>query len=170
MAKVAEDSRERSVAAEAVIASHSEDDTRRLGRELARLLPDPALVGLVGTLGSGKTRLVQGLAEGCGYDPRAVTSPTFVLIQEYPGRRRLYHFDTYRLKDVTEFVDLGPEEYFARSGICAIEWADRVLDFLPAERLDVFLEIAAETSRNIRLVARHPQYAVCVEALRQLYG
>ncbi|NMC20194.1 MAG: tRNA (adenosine(37)-N6)-threonylcarbamoyltransferase complex ATPase subunit type 1 TsaE, partial [Thermogutta sp.] len=157
-------------ATEAVFVSHSEQKTRKLGRDLARLLPDPAVVALVGTLGSGKTRLVQGLAEGCGCDPRLVTSPTFVLIQEYLGKRRLYHFDVYRLQDVSEFVDLGAEEYFAGSGICAIEWADRVLDYLPTERLDVFLEIRDTDSRTVRVVARDLRYAACVESLRLRYS
>lgn len=154
--------------AEAVIVSYGEDDTRKLGRELTRLLPDPAVVALMGTLGSGKTRFVQGLAEGCGIDPRVVTSPTFVLVQEYSGNRDLYHFDAYRLKDGREFVDLGSEEYFARPGICAIEWADRVSRFLPAERVDVFLQVKTEGSRTIRIVARHPRFVGCVQSLQKL--
>lgn len=160
---------DRSIAAEAVIVSHGEDDTRKLGRELARLLPDPAVVALIGTLGSGKTRLVQGLAEGCGIDPRAVTSPTFVLVQEYLGKRNLYHFDVYRLKSGSEFVDLGSEEYFARPGICAVEWADRLLELLPAERLEVFLQVRTAESRTVRILARHGRYVGCVETLQKLF-
>lgn len=151
---------------EAVFVTLGEQDTRKLGRELARLLPDPAVVALMGTLGSGKTRFVQGLAEGCGCDPRSVTSPTFVLVQEYPGRRPLYHFDVYRLKDASEFIGLGTEEYFARSGVCAIEWADRVIDCIPPERVDVFIEIRDTESRTVRVVACHPRYAASVRALR----
>ncbi|MGQ9604930.1 MAG: tRNA (adenosine(37)-N6)-threonylcarbamoyltransferase complex ATPase subunit type 1 TsaE [Thermogutta sp.] len=160
---------DRSIAAEAVIVSHGEDDTRKLGRELARLLPDPAVVALIGTLGSGKTRLVQGLADGCGIDPRAVTSPTFVLVQEYLGKRNLYHFDAYRLKSGSEFVDLGSEEYFARPGICAIEWADRVKEFLPEERLDISLQATTAESRTVRILARHGRYVACVETLQKLF-
>jgi len=170
MAEVMGESRDPPFATEVVFVSHNEEDTRKLGRELARLLPDPAVVALVGTLGSGKTRFVQGLAEGCGCDPRLVTSPTFVLIQEYLGRRRLYHFDVYRLKDVSEFVDLGTEEYFVRSGITAIEWADRVRGYLPTERVDVFFEIRDTDTRTVRVVACHPRYAECVESLRPLYS
>lgn len=159
---------DRFIETEAVIVSYGEDDTRKLGRELARLLPDPAVVALMGTLGSGKTRLVQGLAEGCGIDPRAVTSPTFVLVQEYSGKRGLHHFDAYRLKDGKEFVDLGAEEYFTRPGICAIEWADRVMEFLPEERLDISLHVTTAESRTIRILARHPRLVGCVQSLQKL--
>ncbi len=153
---------------EAVFISRNEEETRRLACQLARLLPDPAVVALVGTLGAGKTRFVQGLAEGCGCDPSGVTSPTFVLIQEYVGSRPLYHFDAYRLKHVMEFIDLGAEEYFTRPGICAIEWADRVHEYLPDARVDVAIELMSADRRTIRIVARHPRFVECVESLHAL--
>ena len=76
------------------------------------MLPDGTTVALCGTLGAGKTRLVQAIAEAAGVDRRDVLSPTFVLIQEYHGRRSIYHIDAYRLRDEDEFLALGPEEYF----------------------------------------------------------
>ncbi|MDI9443930.1 MAG: tRNA (adenosine(37)-N6)-threonylcarbamoyltransferase complex ATPase subunit type 1 TsaE, partial [Planctomycetota bacterium] len=112
-----------------------EADTARLGAWLADLLPQGSVVALVGTLGAGKTRLVQAIAEHCGIDRRDVVSPTFVLVHEYRGRRLLYHIDAYRLKDEDEFFELGPEEYFESEGITLIEWADRVEGCLPSERL-----------------------------------
>ncbi|MEN6556898.1 MAG: tRNA (adenosine(37)-N6)-threonylcarbamoyltransferase complex ATPase subunit type 1 TsaE, partial [Thermoguttaceae bacterium] len=89
-----------------------ESDTARLGAALAEVLPNGTTVALCGTLGAGKTRLVQALAEASGVERRQVLSPTFVLIQEYHGRRSLYHIDAYRLRDADEFLALGPEEYF----------------------------------------------------------
>ncbi len=80
----------------------SEADTARLGAWLADLLPQGSVVALVGTLGAGKTRLVQAIAEHCGIDRRDVVSPTFVLVHEYRGRRLLYHIDAYRLRDEEE--------------------------------------------------------------------
>src|ERR671932_649561 len=78
-------------------------------------------------LGAGKTHLVRAVAEGLGLrDARAVTSPTFVLIQEYPARLPVYHFDAYRLAGEAEFADLGAEEYLSGGGVCLVEWADRV--------------------------------------------
>src|SRR5688500_2638347 len=96
--------------------SNSEADTERLGKALASVLPDPAIVALNGTLGAGKTRLVQALAVALGVDRHECISPTFVLIHEYAGRLPIYHFDAYRLRDEDEFLELGAEEYFERPG------------------------------------------------------
>ncbi len=130
-----------------------EEATRQLGARLGELLPDGAVVALNGPLGAGKTRLVQGLAEACGVDRRDVVSPTFSLIQEYLGRRHVYHFDVYRLKDDDEFLALGPDEYFAGSGISVVEWAEKVHDCLPAERLEIQLAPLDQTSRSAEITA-----------------
>ena len=131
----------------------NESDTQRLGAALAKALPPGTTVALIGTLGAGKTRLVQALAAGCGVPPDTVVSPTFVLCQEYHGQRTLYHLDAYRLKDDDEFLELGPEEYFASDGITLIEWADRVLDCLPPQRLEIHIEVVGDTARQFRLAA-----------------
>src|SRR5262245_24240295 len=108
--------------------------THSLGRRLGELLFPGAVVALTGPLGAGKTFLVRAIAEGLSVpDSRVVSSPTFVLIQEYAGRLPIYHFDTYRLKSVADFAELGVHEYFQGSGVCLIEWADRVTELLPAE-------------------------------------
>ncbi|HEX4072476.1 MAG TPA: tRNA (adenosine(37)-N6)-threonylcarbamoyltransferase complex ATPase subunit type 1 TsaE, partial [Planctomycetaceae bacterium] len=103
-----------------------ERDTEALGTALGRALGGGGLVALVGPLGAGKTRLVQAIAVALGAERRLVNSPTFVLIQEYEGSLPLYHCDTYRLKNVDEFLDLGIDEIFQSDGVCLIEWADRV--------------------------------------------
>ena len=108
--------------------------TAALGAALADALPAGSTVALCGTLGAGKTRLVQAIAAAAGVDRRSVVSPTFVLIQEYAGRVPVYHIDAYRLRDEDEFRQLGPEEYFEGRGLVLIEWADRVRAALPAER------------------------------------
>src|SRR5207245_9904467 len=100
--------------------------TTAFGRRLAERLFPGAIVALIGPLGAGKTHLVRAVAEGLGCDGRRVSSPTFALVHEYPGRMPVYHFDTYRLPDEAAFVDLGVDEYFAGDGVCLIEWADRV--------------------------------------------
>ena len=105
----------------------NEQDTERLGAALAEVLPPGTVVALIGTLGAGKTRLVQAVAAALGVPRGSVTSPTFVLVNEYrQGRLPVYHFDTYRLKDDDEFLDLGPDEYFESDGLTFVEWADRV--------------------------------------------
>jgi len=144
-----------------------EADTARLGAWLADLLPQGSVVALVGTLGAGKTRLVQAIAEHCGIDRRDVVSPTFVLVHEYRGRRLLYHIDAYRLKDEDEFFELGPEEYFESEGITLIEWADRVEGCLPSERLLVHIEVAGGQSRIFALTACGARYEPVVEQLRR---
>ena len=112
----------------------NEAATDRLGKVLAEVLPPGTVIALIGTLGAGKTRLVQSVAAALGVPRDEVTSPTFVLVNEYlNGQLPVYHFDTYRLRDVDEFLELGPEEYFNGAGLTFIEWADRVSDCLPAD-------------------------------------
>jgi len=130
------------------------DDTDRLGHALAHCLPETAVLALEGTLGAGKTRLVQALAAGCDIEPGMVTSPTFVLCQPHQGTRILYHLDAYRIHDLGEFLELGVEEYFEGPGLTVIEWADRVAACLPDDYLRVRIEVTGETQRRFELVAR----------------
>jgi tRNA threonylcarbamoyladenosine biosynthesis protein TsaE len=132
--------------------SYSEQDTDRLGAALAEVLPPGTVVALIGTLGAGKTRLVQAVATALGVSRNAVTSPTFVLVNEYrQGRVPIFHFDTYRLKDDDEFLALGPEEYFDSTGITFVEWADRVADLLPANRIEIAIEVSSDTTREVAI-------------------
>ncbi len=142
--------------------------TTALGRRLGGLLFPGAVVALVGPLGAGKTHLVRAVAEGLGIaDSRVVSSPTFVLIQEYDARLPVYHFDAYRLRGEGEFFDLGAHEYFAGDGVCLVEWADRVAGCLPAEYLRLELAVTGETSRRATLTPHGQRYT---EVVRQLGG
>lgn len=151
------------------VVTHSEIETRRLGTIVARCLPRPAVVGLVGTLGAGKTRLVQGIAWGCGVHEAAVISPTFVLIHEYPGDVPVFHFDVYRLRDVTEFLDLGPDEYFLRPGISVIEWADRVQEYLPPQHLIIEIQIVTESDRRFLFRPAGEEYRAAVREMQKIW-
>jgi tRNA threonylcarbamoyladenosine biosynthesis protein TsaE len=134
--------------------AENEPATCRLARALAKALQPGLVVALAGPLGAGKTRFVQATAEGLGVPADVVTSPTFVLLNEYlEGRLPVYHFDTYRLPNANEFCDLGPDEYFFGSGVCLIEWADRVASILPRQRLEITIEILNETARQFTFVA-----------------
>ena len=138
--------------------ANNEHDTERLGVMLASELPPGTVVGLVGTLGAGKTRLVQAIATALGVPPGNVTSPTFVLVNEYRGGRMpVYHFDTYRLKDEDEFLALGPDEFFESNGLTFVEWADRVSELLPKDRVGITIEVVDETKRRITIDATPPQ-------------
>jgi tRNA threonylcarbamoyladenosine biosynthesis protein TsaE len=142
------------------------DDTEEFGRRLGRRLFAGAVIGLIGSLGAGKTHLVRAVAEGLEIaDPRIVNSPTFVLIQEYDARLPIYHFDAYRLPSVAAFEELGAQEYFAGDGVCLVEWADRVQQVMPAERLDVHLTIVGETARRIVLTAHGLRYEPLLAAV-----
>ena len=135
------------------IITHSPEETAQLGEAVAGCLEGGEVIALTGELGAGKTCFAKGLAHGLGIDPDLVTSPTFILINEYHGRLHVYHFDAYRLKDGGELEALGCDEMFAGSGVCVVEWADRVEDCLPPDRLAVRMAHAGPTSRSIDLVA-----------------
>jgi tRNA threonylcarbamoyladenosine biosynthesis protein TsaE len=136
--------------------ARGERDTDRLGEMLANAAEPGLVVGLIGPLGAGKTRLVRATATALGADPSSVNSPTFVLIQEYFGRIPVFHFDTYRLRDVQAFAELGAEEYFSGDGICFVEWADRVASELPRDFLRIEVTVLAPTARRFRITASGP--------------
>ena len=144
--------------------------TAALGAALAEVLPDGTVVGLCGALGAGKTRLVQALAEAAGVDRREVLSPTFVLIRQYQGARSIYHLDAYRVRDEDEFLQLGPEEYFDTDGLTLIEWADRVRNCLPSDRIEIHIEITGPESRRFEIVALGTPHEGVVERLRAWAG
>jgi len=131
-----------------VFESGSEADTDRLGAALAAVLPPGTTIALNGTLGAGKTRLVQAIAAACGVQRAEVVSPTFVLCQRYQGDRTIYHLDAYRLRDDDEFRELGPEEFYESDGLTIIEWADKVANCLPDERVEIDIEVTGQTARR----------------------
>ncbi len=143
-----------------------ESATRALGAALAQSLPDGSVVGLCGTLGSGKTRLVQAIAEASGVDPRDVVSPTFVLIHTYRGRRPIHHFDAYRIAGPKEFLQLGAEEYFGGDGLCFVEWADRVASCLPSDRIEVRIEVTGTNSRRFEVIPLGTTHLEWLDQLR----
>jgi tRNA threonylcarbamoyladenosine biosynthesis protein TsaE len=126
--------------------THSERETIDLGREFsARLIPG-SVVAIVGELGAGKTRFVQGICGGLGITGH-VASPTFTLVHEYRGRTGpVYHFDLYRLRSLDEAVEFGFEEYFRTEAICLLEWAEKVERLLPPLRFQVALRLGDDSS------------------------
>ena len=134
------------------ISVESEAETDRLGRALAEVVRPGDVIGLVGTLGAGKTRLTRSIAEALGVDPGAIASPTFVLIHEYEGRMPIYHFDAYRLDGPDAFDALGASDYWSEgSGLCLIEWADLVADRLPPGTWWVRIDSSGPEGRVIRV-------------------
>lgn len=133
-----------------VYISNSEQETEKLGQELAGMLRPGSVVAMYGELGSGKTALVRGLARGLGLDCR-VNSPTFTIVNEYstPGRIELFHFDMYRLGSADELFDIGWEDYLARGGICAVEWSENVAGAFDGSEWRVIFSKTGENSREI---------------------
>jgi len=134
--------------------TRSPEATHALGRTLGKHLLTAAVITLYGDLGSGKTVLVQGLAKGLSVpDAYTVTSPSYTLINEYPGRLTLYHVDLYRLAGGSDFDDIGLYDILAGDGVVAIEWSERLEADLVKERLCIHMETIDDTSRRIVLIA-----------------
>jgi tRNA threonylcarbamoyladenosine biosynthesis protein TsaE len=146
--------------------SQSESETDALASRLAAVLVPGTVVALVGNLGAGKTRFVRGVAVALGVDRREVASPTFVLVHEYEGRLPIYHFDIYRLKSPTDFLEIGADEYLNSDGVCFVEWADRVESFLPSDHLRIDITATGETTRKFQLSACGPKSAAIVRRLQ----
>jgi len=152
---------------EITLATASAAETRRLGEQCGRLLQTPLVIGLIGDLGSGKTVFVQGLARGLDVSTDyAVTSPSFTLINEYPGRFKLFHVDLYRLGTEADLDDLGLTEILYGEGIAAVEWADKLADGAVAERLEVHFEFGDDDRRRLRVVAYGQVSLILLKALR----
>ena len=133
------------------IHSSTPDDTRALGRLMAALLTAGDVLLLSGSLGSGKTCLASGIAEGLGIGDR-VLSPTFVIVREYrDGFLPLYHADVYRLHSMVEFEDLELVER-ADDGVLLVEWGEAVERWVPSDHLSVDIAVAGDETRTIMIV------------------
>lgn len=146
-------------------------ETARLGEALGGCLSPGDTLGLVGDLGAGKTCFVQGLAAGLAVPAAArVTSPTFTLINEYRGGRiTLHHVDLYRIERARELDELGLDELIGGGGALAIEWSDR-FSVLPADHLEVRLEVTGPETRRLRAVAGGPRSEALLAAWQTRLG
>ncbi len=135
------------------IISKSVEQTRQAGAELSRKLSPPAVVALIGELGSGKTEFVRGFVASRLGNAQAVSSPTFVLWQQYAAAENLInHLDLYRLNDAAEILELGFLEIFQEKGnITLIEWAEKISDYLPDYTVVVNFTHINEYTRKITI-------------------
>ncbi len=147
--------------------SSSVEETQAFGERLGRLLRAGDVVALYGELGSGKTTLVQGLAQGIGRDPHSVKSPTFVLMREYPGQVPLIHVDGYRLEGAPAISWLDLEALFSPHKITVIEWAERFTGLLPDDRLEVRLEHVSANRRRLALTPSGPRAKEIIAQFQQ---
>ena len=147
------------------LMSRSAAQTRRLGERIGRQLAAGDVVLLQGELGTGKTVLAQGIGRGLEV-ATPIKSSSFVLVNEYPGRLRLYHADLYRLEDPREVVDLALEET-AADGVLVVEWPERAWAELPSERLLVrLLYGTGPGERTVELIAEGARYEALLRRLR----
>jgi tRNA threonylcarbamoyladenosine biosynthesis protein TsaE len=150
------------------VITKNPDQTLRLGLVFGGILPQASTVALIGDLGSGKTLLAKGIARGLGVeDEREVSSPTFVLVNEYRGRVPVLHVDLYRLGDSLEVEDLGWEEFFSGPGVTLVEWAEKVPDLLPEDRVEVYLHWMGTGERKLVFVGKGRTARGLVEHLRK---
>lgn len=152
-----------------VLNTGGPDETRSLGRILGKLLQEGDVVALYGDLGSGKTCLAQGIAHGIGVKERYITSPTFIMINEYTGRIPFYHIDLYRVA-FSELGGLGFRDYLSDVGATVIEWAERAGDELPEERLSIYLKITGKKSREIKFEGEGERCINLVKAFAERIG
>lgn len=143
----------------------NEEQTRAIGKKVARHLRPGDILCLIGDLGAGKTTMVKGVAQGLRYNPDDVHSPTFVLMNIYEGRLPLYHFDLYRLETDVEMNLIGLEEFLYGQGVALVEWADRLGPLTPKEYLEITLAHKKDSKRAIKLKAVGKRYK---ELLRQI--
>ena len=149
------------------LISDSREQTLETGRIIGSVLERGDIVALIGELGSGKTCLTQGLAQGLGVAENVpVVSPTFTLINEYPGRLPLVHLDVYRLSGPRDLEDMGYEEYFYGGGVIVIEWAEKIRDVLPDRTLFVCMRYVDENTREMVLEGPEEKMRMLEERLQ----
>ena len=139
--------------------SQSSEETEKLGEALGKKLKKGQVVSLRGSLGAGKTVLAKGIAKALGIK-EAIVSPTFTIVQEYDGDKKLYHLDLYRLSGDDEFESMGGEEFLYSDGITLIEWSEKIEDMLPDDTLFVNITINKDLSRTIELKGGNNEYSL----------
>jgi tRNA threonylcarbamoyladenosine biosynthesis protein TsaE len=133
--------------------SHSVEETEAIAAEVAARLVGGECIALHGDLGAGKTQFVRGLVRALGGDPRAVSSPTFVLLHVYDsGRLKVFHLDAYRVHGSEDFDSIGFAELLEQRGVVVVEWPTKVASLLPTNSINIHIESTGETDRNITII------------------
>ncbi len=152
------------------ITSTSPEETQGIGVRLGEIALAGDLFCLEGELGSGKTCFVQGLGRGLGIRD-SIHSPTFILANEHRGGRLpLYHLDVYRVRSTDEAIGVGLDDYLAGDGVLVIEWAEKIREALPDERLWIWFRHIAENERAISIDARGARYEELLASLRASFA
>ena len=147
--------------------SENPSRTASLGQSIGERLAAGSVIALTGELGCGKTLFTRGICQGLDVPLRLVNSPTFVLVNEYQGRLPVFHLDLYRLSTGDDVMELGLADYFTRTaeGVMIIEWAEKIYDLLPIDRLLVEFERLSARRRLITMSARGRRFAGILKEL-----
>ncbi len=148
--------------------SKSPAATQSLGKKIGEALTAGSIIALTGELGCGKTLLTRGICDGLGVPLRQVSSPTFVLVNEYRGRLPVFHMDLYRLGNIDDGFEIGIMDYFVRgeSGIILIEWAEKMISLLPADILMVKFDILGDRKRKIKFTSSGEKFAPVFKGIK----
>ena len=142
------------------LVTEGEKETLAVGDCLGRELLPGDLVALTGELGAGKTCFVKGLSRGLQVPAESyVRSPSFLILNIYDGRCPLYHMDLYRIHDPSELEDLGYRDFFFGEGVTAVEWAEKIPDLLPMDRVNICFSFLGETRRELKLEAKGDRFS-----------
>ena len=150
------------------IVSCSPLETEELGSQLGLILPPGSFLALRGNLGGGKTCFTRGIVASAAPDSaHMVASPTYAIMNSYPGPVPVYHFDFYRLSGDDDVAELGFEEYFYGKGVCVVEWSERLKELLPADHLTIAFDYLEDDRRCITITACGPVSARILEQLAE---
>lgn len=130
----------------------SVEKTISIGTEIGKNVNEGDIICLIGDLGTGKTHITKGIAEGLNVDDH-ITSPTFNIVNEYDGRLKLYHFDVYRVNDPDEIEAIGFDEYIFGDGVSIIEWANYIEELIPEDHLRITIEKLPDMGVNFRKIS-----------------
>lgn len=130
------------------IITKSEEETFKIGSRIGERLRPGDVINLNGELGAGKTHITKGIAEGLGVDDY-ITSPTFIIVNQYEGRIPLYHFDVYRINDIDEMYEIGFEEYLYGNGVCIVEWGSMIEELIPENAIRIDINKIDDNTREI---------------------
>jgi tRNA threonylcarbamoyladenosine biosynthesis protein TsaE len=150
------------------ITTRSAAETRKLGQIIGTHIDRPMRIALTGDLGSGKTVFVQGLAKGLDVSEQYyITSPTFTLINEYPGRHPLLHVDLYRIEHLDELGEIELEEVFEQNAVIAVEWAEKLSRAMLLDHLKLQFKLISDEIRQIDIFAYGQAAGNLIEALQK---
>jgi tRNA threonylcarbamoyladenosine biosynthesis protein TsaE len=150
------------------VFTNSPAATLAMGKKMGEKLAAGSIIAMSGELGCGKTLLTRGICDGLGVPLRQVSSPTFVLVNEYKGRLPVFHMDLYRLGNIDDGFEIGIMDYFARSeaGVMVIEWAEKMISLLPIDMLRVEFDILDNKKRRIKFSSTSNKFDAVLRGIK----